>query len=246
MLTPLVIVVGGLLLLLLASVLQRRALRWLGVGAVLLGLGGTTPLVGNVLVGAIERGAGPPGAACAGAEAVVLLSGGLARPPRDDEDFAALTPRTLERVAGLMARAGWRDRPLIVAGGGQFPLPESRVIAALMRRLGPMPADVLLEQTSLTTWENAQQVRALRPGLRRIALASSALHLPRARIAFEAAGFQVCEWPVHYEALPLHGPWVLWPGSSATRKTEGALHEWVGGFYYRWKAARARSDSTSS
>jgi uncharacterized SAM-binding protein YcdF (DUF218 family) len=109
-----------------------------------------------------------------------------------------------------------------------------------------MPAELLLEETSRTTWENAQQVRLLRPALVRIALASSALHLPRARQAFEASGFQVCEWPVHYEALPLRGPWVIWPGSTATRKTEAALHEWLGSWYYRWKAWRSEAARTSS
>lgn len=246
MLTPLVALAAALLLVLAGALLRRRGLVLAGTTAALLSLAGTTPLVGNLLVGAIERRAGPADAACAGAEAVVLLSGGLARPPRDADDFAALSPRTLERIGGLLARPDWRKRPLVIAGGGRHAIAESRVIAALLRRLGPVPDELLLEETSDTTWENARQVRTLRPALLRIALASSALHLPRARQAFEAEGFQVCDWPVHYEALPLRGPWVLWPGSSATRKTEAALHEWFGAWYYRWKAWRSAPDNASS
>jgi uncharacterized SAM-binding protein YcdF (DUF218 family) len=243
LLSPFAALLGGWLLLAAGVWWQRRAARWVGALLALAGLVGATPLVGNVLVGAIERAAPASDAACPAGEAVVLLSGGLARPPRDAEDFAALTPRTLERIGGLRRRPEWHARPLVIAGGGPYPVSEARVIAALLRRLGPMPESWLLEETSTTTWENAAQVRLLRPGLRRIVLATSALHLPRARVAFESFGFEVCGWPLHREAIEVEGPGMLWPGTSAARKTEAALHEWVGGWLYRWRAARGASSS---
>lgn len=242
-LSPFAALLLGCLLLGLGAWRRRRIPLAAGTLLLLLGLLGATPWVGNALVAAVERHAGAADAACPAGEAIVLLSGGYARAPRDADDFAALTPRTLERLAGLQRRPGWQARPLVIAGGGPHPVSEARAIAALLRRLGPMPQELLLEETSTTTWENAAQVRLLRPGLRRIVLATGALHLPRARVAFEAQGFEVCGWPLQFEAIEVAGPFMLWPGSSAARKTEAALHEIVGGWIYRWRAWRASSSS---
>jgi hypothetical protein len=243
-LSPMALLLAGLLALLLAAALRRRML-WVGAGlAIASALLGMTPIVANALVAALEAGAGD-GGGCADSELIVFLSGGLARPPHDAGDFAALTPRTLERVAGLLAR-GPDPRPLMIAGGGPHALSEARVIATLLQRLEPAPRPMSLEESSLTTWGNAQAVRRLQPKIRRIVLATSALHLPRARIAFEAQGFQVCAWPLHREALDVHGAGAWWPGASALRKSESALHEWVGARYYAWRARRGAAPRTSS
>lgn len=244
LLSPIALLLVGLLGLLIAAMLHRRALWLAAVLAIGVALLGMTPIVANALVAVLEADA-EDGGNCADSEAIVFLSGGLARPPRDARDFAALTPRTLERVAALLAR-GRDPRPLLIAGGGPHAISEARVIAALLQRLDPHPRRLTLEESSLTTWGNAHAVRRLQPTIRRIVLATGALHLPRARIAFEAQGFQVCGWPLQREALDVRGPWAWWPGASALYKTEAALHEWVGGYYYAWRARRGAAPSTSS
>lgn len=238
------LLIAGLLALLLAATLRRRLLWFAGSLAIASAVLGMTPIVANALVSELEAGAGE-GGRCAESEAIVFLSGGLARPPRDAQDFAALTPGTLERVSGLLAR-GPDPRPLLIAGGGPYALSEARVIATLLQRLDPAPRLMLLEESSRSTWGNAQAVRRLQPKIRRIVLATSALHLPRARIAFEAQGFQVCPWSLHREALHVRGPGAWWPGATALRKSESALHEWVGARYYAWRARRGAAPRTSS
>jgi len=244
LLSPVALLLGGLLLLALATRLRRPRLQLAAALALVVALLGMTPIVANALVAALEADA-EDGGRCADSETIVFLSGGLARPPRDARDFAALTPRTLERVAALLAR-GPDPRPLLIAGGGPYAVSESRVIATLMQRLDPAPRPMTLEESSRTTWDNARAVRRLRPTVRRIVLATGALHLPRARIAFEAQGFQVCGWPLNREALDTQGAWAWWPGATALRKTEAALHEWVGRRYYAWRARRGAAPSTSS
>ncbi|HJT97103.1 MAG TPA: YdcF family protein, partial [Rhodanobacteraceae bacterium] len=94
------------------------------------------------------------------------------------------------------------------------------------------------ETGSTTTWENAARVRALEPALpSRIWLVTSALHMPRALIAFRAAGFEPCAWPGDYRASPFEGIADLLPHAGAIANADATLHEWVGEIVYRLRAA---------
>lgn len=217
---------------------NHRALRLAACIFGLLALFAMTPLFANAVLGAIERQAEPAAGECDRVEAVVLLAGGADRAPHSADDFAALTPETLSRLFAFAQHPGWRELPLVIAGGGPYTVAEASVMAALLHRLDASRAEPVLETTSRTTWENAQAVRRVLPAPRRIVLASSALHLPRARRAFLAAGFEVCRWPLHSRQHSVSGISAWWPQSSALRKTEAALHEFVGDFYYQWRLVR--------
>src|SRR6185369_7614076 len=101
-----------------------------------------------------------------------------------------------------------------------------------------VPADsIRREDRSQTTWENAQQLRLLSPALpERIWLVSSAIHLPRALIAFRAAGFEPCVYASDRRYVPPGGIGYYLPQSSALIKTESAIHELIGEALYRWRA----------
>jgi uncharacterized SAM-binding protein YcdF (DUF218 family) len=232
-LSPLTLVLLGLLVAFAALPGARRRLALGGLLLGLLGLAMMTPLVANALVGAIERRAGPAAGDCGPLDAVVLLSGGLQRAAGDAGDFAALTTESVARVFAF-ADAPRSTLPLLIAGGGPYPLAEAEVLAALLERIGVTPDERLLDTRSLNTWENAREsARLLLPDRRRIALASSALHLPRARRAFIDAGFEVCSWPLNRRYVAADGIGAFWPQSSALLKTEAALHELAGQAYYR-------------
>ena len=225
------------------GVQRRRAWIWLPACLLsLLALALATPRVANLLVGWIEARAQPRAADCDDVEAVVLLSGGLQRPPVDAADFAALTSDSLARLLGYLGSGEAGRLPLVIAGGGPFATKESELLAGLMVRMGaPAP---LLETRSLTTLENARGVREMLPAqLRRIRLASTALHLPRAMVAFRAEGFVVCPWPLNSHYVPARGPWSWLPRSSALSKSEAAIYELVGEAWYRWKLRQPASSA---
>ena len=129
------------------------------------------------------------------ADAIVVLGGAMAPPspgmPYPDLGSAA------DRVwhAARVFRAG--KAPLVLASGGSDAqvthVPESEVMAGLLRELGVPASAILQERASRNTRENAQLSAAvLRPkGVRSILLVTSALHMARARAEFERAGFQV-------------------------------------------------------
>jgi len=238
-LSPLVLLLLATLLAALAGWRRWRWLRWLSLSAAVLAWLAMTPRIANHFVGRIEARADPrPGDCEAPPEAIVLLAGGFAREPRDAGDWTSLNLETMLRVTALVER----DRPelpLVVAGGGKYAVSEADVIAAFLARIAPTRTIALRETTSTDTWTNATGTAALLPPPKHIALATGALHLPRARQAFEAAGYTVCPWPLNRSYVPATG-WGSWmPQSSSLRKAEAVLHETAGAIVYAWRSRDA-------
>jgi uncharacterized SAM-binding protein YcdF (DUF218 family) len=217
-----------------------RALQYVGLIIELLLLVSMAPLGANQLVHAIESRV-PPVQSCTAPtpDTIVLLSGGVDRPARRPDDYAALTLSSLRRLFAAVAL--WRNTAgarLVIAGGDQHGVPESVVLASMAQRLGVPAAAIRAEQRSLTTWQNAQYLSRESPRLpQRIWLVSSALHLPRALGAFRAFGFRPCAWPSGSLYIPPPGGIGYYvPQSSSLVKAEMAIHEWVGGWVYAWRA----------
>lgn len=213
---------------------RKRVLRVAGVALLVAGWLGCTPLVANLLVGAIESRADARADDCGRLDAVVLLAGGLQREPRDARDVQALNVETQQRVMAFLER-DIPDLPLVIAGGGPYAVSEAELMRDFLHRIAPQRGVAMLETQSRTTWENALNMARLLPPPRRIALATGALHLPRARRAFETAGFTVCPWPLNRAYQPATGWLTLFPHTSATRKTEAVLHEAGGWLVYGWR-----------
>ncbi|MFT3790719.1 MAG: YdcF family protein [Rudaea sp.] len=205
------------------------------------------PLGANALTGWIESRI-PTAPVCDEPlpEAIVVLAGGFAREPMRADDYSALDVSSLRRLFGAVEL--WRQHPdftLYLAGGGPYAIRESEVLAHLAAQLGVPAQRMRLETTSRTTWENAQFLRAADPPPPRVWLVSSALHLPRAKVAFEAFGFRPCLYASDRAYLPPGGLGYFLPQSSSLDKAEEAIHESIGELVYRWRA-RASADAGAS
>jgi len=234
---------SGLLLALLAAAAWRRLPRAARAAFVVVELALFAllcPFGANLLVALVESRvvadcAPPP------PQAIVVLSAGFDRPPAGPGDIAALSAASLRRaLAGVDL---WQHTPqatLVFSGGGPFPIAEAGVLQRYAERLGVPPERIRREESSQTTWENAERLRAAVPPLpNRIWLVSSALHLPRAQVAFRAAGFATCASVTDRRYLAPGGLGYFLPQSSALSKSEAAIHELVGGAWYRWRARGA-------
>ncbi len=242
--SPLSILLVAFVVMTAGLLLGRRWLVWLAAFAGLPALGLMTPLGANLLVLVIEHQvkAHQLDPVCEDYQVVVLLAGGLRRPAEHPDDFGALADESLTRVFTYLRRQPEPDLPLVISGSGPFRLPEPVIIEALIDRLDARPPTVTLEAFSMTTRESAVAVaELLPPDQRRIGLASSALHLPRARMAFRQAGFEVCPLRLNHHYLAAFGPMALLPRSSALRKSEIALHEVIGLAWYWLRPARVDS-----
>lgn len=225
----------------------RRTLQALALGLAVTAFAASTALVSNAIARRVEASPDAP-AHCEAAppETVVVLAGGVDRLPRGADVYGVLSATSRRRIERGIEY--WRAQPgrtLVLAGGPTAPgwVPMSALMASYARALG-VPEGVLREEgASLTTWENAGYVAALQPPLpERIALATSSMHMRRAVLAFESAGFEVCPLPADRRGIRVSLPGGLVPSAKELEKTDAALHEIVGTLHYRWRRARMRQD----
>lgn len=208
----------------------------------------STPFVGDRLLAALETPplVAPPARApkatphppAASGAAIVVLGGGLGREsPEYGTD--TVNPATLERLryaAWLHRRTGL---PILVSGGRPI---DTRLSEAETMR-NSLTADFnappsWIEADSLNTRENAARAQALLApeAIRSVYLVTHAWHMPRARRAFEQAGFEVIAAPTGYTSItPSPMAWI--PSGQALRNTHIALREWLGQAWYRLNSA---------
>ncbi|MEO8187466.1 MAG: YdcF family protein [Burkholderiaceae bacterium] len=218
-----------------ASMLRRRRIAGLVliVGSQLLLLALSTPVVANAIVRTLE----PPPAVIdevKRAQAIVVLGGGrnLGSPEWGGETVNDYTLRRARYGARLARETGL---PVYVSGGR--PAGGESGEGTLMRGLLASELGVpvkWVEAASETTREQAQMAaRDLRPQqINRIALVTDAVHMPRARRAFELEGLIVIPAPTGYTGQRPFAAYQLIPGPTALRESHVALREWISQLHY--------------
>jgi uncharacterized SAM-binding protein YcdF (DUF218 family) len=177
------------------------------------------------------------------AGAIVVLAGGV-RPfsPEYDGDDMAL--RTVGRVRYAARLAKRTALPLLVSGGTTQPdndmaLSEGRMMQRLLRTEFAVDNVIWIEDTSLTTRENAiNSSRLLRAHrIDTVLLVTHAAHMARALAAFRRNGIEAIAAPTLFfneKLAPLElRAWL--PALSAMSDTRYVLHEWLGRIWYWWR-----------
>lgn len=176
-----------------------------------------------------------------GAQAIVVLAAGRLRAApeyggRDIPDHIALA--RLRYAAHLQRRT---TLPILVSGGTVgTPTADERsysladAMAAALREDFGVPVR-WIEARSRDTGENAAFSAALlrASGVKRILLVTDAMHMARARAAFERAGLEVVDAPTMFfsgQARSIHA-WV--PSAEGMRRSWYALYELLGSAWYR-------------
>jgi uncharacterized SAM-binding protein YcdF (DUF218 family) len=235
----------SLSLLLCALGLVLLQLRWQrrGFYTLLLAVGWlylcSTALFANFLMASLERGYVPRAmSVLAPADAIVLLGGAM----RGDTHMGIL-PDLNEQADRLVYAAALykaEKAPLILLTGGapQGVRTEAQQMKDLLEIMGVPARDLLLENVSRDTHDNAIYSALLLKarGMQRILLVTSAFHMRRAVALFEAQGLEVVPAPTDYQILV--GPEILpdgLPMLSNLSRTTHALHEIVGYWVYRWQ-----------
>jgi len=211
--------------------LKRRVIGGVLVaaGVVMLGLFTTYPLPEYMLEGLEnrypvfrpERIASYPGV-----RYVVVLSGGFCA--EDRPVTSVLDPVSVIRlddgiILFLRLKKINPEARLVVTGKN-----ESLYLARLSEDLGVKKEDILIENGSKTTHDQAVLVKEMTKG-ERIFLVTSASHMPRAMALFRKAGGDPVPVPANYmtqNAGDLY--WELLPRSENVKKTETAFYEYLG------------------
>ncbi|MDI1336591.1 MAG: YdcF family protein [Lacunisphaera sp.] len=239
-LLPLFVLPVGLVVLLLIFALWRKK-RWPVVAAIGLLYAGSTPFVGNRLIGWMEsRWPAVPVAQAESADAVVVLGGILG--PRTDPGLVPNFLETSERFeAGIAllqagraghlvftgARMSWRDR---VTTEGD----ELKLLAAAR---GVAPEKILVTGDVGNTADEAAAVAVLMKlqGWRRVILVTTGWHMPRSAWLFRRAGVAFTAFPVDFRLDRGRSVTAIdfVPKAEAWQLTETALREVYGNAFYR-------------
>lgn len=158
------------------------------------------------------------------AQAIVILGGGVRRNAPEVGADAPGVHATLRLIeAARVARA--THLPVLVSGAPRE--------AAAMRRFLEEDLKVpvrWVEGASTTTRENARFSARMLGGekIDRIILVTSAMHMPRAVVEFQQAGFDVSEAPAEMWTHDERGALAFVPSASALERSHNALYEWAG------------------
>ncbi|MBN1589827.1 MAG: YdcF family protein [Pirellulales bacterium] len=217
---------------------RRRRLIVLTIVVVLL-IVSCTELVGNPAIGSLEWRYPADAPLPDKADAIVVL-GSSARVSGEDDAAVELDGASVFRcmkAADVYHRAG---PCLVVASGGKSRPsvpgpPVARAMKDFLVRLKVDPADIVVEDGSRTTYENAVETwrRLEGRGFERIVLVTDAAHLLRAERCFEAVGCPVTPVGANYRAGRF--AWTLEtfvPSAGGVSKMQQAFHEWTGLLWY--------------
>lgn len=199
----------------------------------------STPYVADALVRSLEPVPADPLADPSG-QAIVVLGGGsyFSAPEYAGRDTVSTATLARLRYTAHLSRA--LKKPVLVTGGA--PLGNSTSEAEQMKQVLEREFQVPVqwsEQGSNNTLENARLTRRLvgGAGVKRVYLVTHAWHLPRARLAFERAGFEVIAAPTGYttrfEVIALD----FLPSAGALRDSSLFFHEAIGLGWYHLRIA---------
>jgi uncharacterized SAM-binding protein YcdF (DUF218 family) len=240
-----------ILLCALGLMLRRRWPRF-GVSLSLLALLALTLLStrpGAMLIIAPLERLNPPFALskAVGAQAIVVLGAGrIANAPEyAGEDVpSAIALQRLRYAAKLHRDTGL---PVLVSGGmpDGAKISEAAIMGRVLREDFVVPVR-WLEEHSNNTEENARDSAAIlqQAGIRRILLVTDAIHMPRARQAFERTGLAVVAAPTVFHSAERSTIVDIFPRSRWLQRSDYAAHEWLGiGWYWlrhRFSATQAQ------
>jgi uncharacterized SAM-binding protein YcdF (DUF218 family) len=230
---PTIFIVLGLAGALMALVWRRAGIA-LALASSLCLYAAATPALSSYLLRRVES-ALPQNADLGAAQAIVVL-GGDVRSGAGADIPDRLGPLSLERV--VFGAAAYRRLHLpVVVSGGTLRGAHLSVGALMKTALGEDFAVPVAwnEDRSRTTWENALlTAQLLLPEkLTTVVVVSQAWHLPRALWAFERAGLKALPWPAPRTVLHRGEVGDFLPSLTALHDTFYALHELIGGAFYR-------------
>lgn len=172
---------------------------------------------------------------------LVVLSGGVSSAVTDATQIGHMYHATFVRLSETIRLIERQDddyEVFLLGGSSRNGVAESDVMLEFLTRTGVDKNRLTLERFSSNTRESSLELSMQferTDRAKEIRLLTSALHMRRAKTVFEQAGFGVC--PILVDRLAIPGvPWyTLLPQTTALRKFDLLLHEWVGNIVYRFK-----------
>ena len=173
------------------------------------------------------------------ADVIVVLGGGIRRATSTLPE-AELAEDTRFRCIYAAELYKQRPLPIVVTGGRVDPSipvpPLAPEMKDLLVRLGVPADDILVEDESSSTYENAlfSQPILADQNAQRILLITDAKHMMRSERCFVAQGFDVTPAPCRHSAAVFRWrPQSFLPRASSARSVRRSMHEWIGMLWYQ-------------
>lgn len=161
---------------------------------------------------------------------IVVLGGGAVSDPSLPAN-SQLSRGSLSRlVEGVRLYKAFPGSRLLLSGGAVFDtVPEAKIMGQVAGLLGVNSDDIVLEQNSRDTADQAEMIAAM-VGRKTVILVTSAAHLPRAMRLFESQGLHPIPAPTAYESLQpaQFCPAMFFPNPASLTRAESAIHEYLG------------------
>ena len=236
---------GSLLLLLLGGLALLKRRRFVGRAFVAVAVLALYALSTQYVANSLLQGLEPPPADTTGdplGHAIVVLGAGTYFHAPEYGGTTVSAPALVRlRYAATLYRT--TRKPVLVAGGSPEGAPKGEAIhmQETLERDFQVPVK-WVEDRSHTTAENARLARPMleAEGIRTIYLVTHAWHMPRARLAFQDAGFEVIAAPTAYATRYRTTFLDFVPDARALRDSSIYFHEVIGIAWYRIQFALAR------
>lgn len=164
----------------------------------------TIPAVGEAAMRSLESRYTPP--AAPEGDVYLMLTGGAVADVPDPDGAGQLNGGTLSRVVAVAELYRRKPMTVLISGGEVFADTdnEGRLAKRKLMALGVPEKDIVLEDQSRTTEENAAfSARLLASsGLHRPVLVTSAYHMARSVKHFKAQQVEVLPYPTDYRVSP--------------------------------------------
>lgn len=197
-----------------------------------------TPFISDALMRQLEGAPRAVDPRAQPADAIVVLGGGtyFHAPEYGADTVGDKTLARLRYAAKLHRETG---KPILVTGGKPLgnALSEGMQMKRVLEQAFNVPVQ-WVEQDSDNTFENARLSYPLlaQAGVRRIYLVTHAWHMPRAALAFRAAGFEVVPAPTAFTTRHETTLLTFVPDANALLDSRWYLHEQIGMLWYRLKS----------
>ncbi|MFT4519920.1 MAG: uncharacterized SAM-binding protein YcdF (DUF218 family) [Halioglobus sp.] len=233
------------LLCLLAWVLGRFGWQRRSSAVLLLGLSWlylcSTALFANFLMGSLERDYGSRAMSAVERADIIVLLGGATRGYTHMSTLPDLNQQADRLIHAVALYKAGKAPTILVSGGSPAGGPsEARQMRDLLEVMGVPPGDVILEERSRNTHDNAvntaEILRAMKK--RRVLLVTSAFHMRRAQALFVAQGISAVPAATDYQQVVVKSvlpKWIPLPAVGNLSRTTHAMHEIIGYWVYRWR-----------
>jgi uncharacterized SAM-binding protein YcdF (DUF218 family) len=171
---------------------------------------------------------------------VVLTSGSIAA--RGLIPFPSIDESMFRRLDEAWRLYRIQPKPIVVTGGHVDPFTpaqdENKIAREFLIRWGVPKSDVIGEEKSRDTFENALETQKLlaKHGWKRYLLVTSALHMPRSMLVFSSRVPEPIAAPGDFSVGEFElTPFAFLPNEGVAPRIFAALHEYAGWANYYWR-----------